>query len=283
MSATAEVQVLDPAPATLRTALRDGWRRRHAVTYFGRRFNEKRYLRTRLGRTWLLLRPGFTVFWQAFLFVVVVAFESGATPFLITFLVGFCTWSYFSEAAFWATRSLELNRRVLRTIHVPGLVIVAGALTPALVDLAISGAFLLVALLAYLVADGEWHLTLSAATPLVAAGFALLTMLALGIGLALAGPGARYRDVRFTLRFALTGWYFLTPVVYPVTALPDGLRPLIDLNPVTGSVGLIRHGLLDAPAPSGLAVGAAVAGSVAALLAGLVLFVRAEPKALTHL
>jgi len=284
MSGTA-VRSGGAARGTIAHALEASWRQRELLGYFARRFNEKRYLRTFLGAWWLLLRPGMTVAWQVFAFLVVASIDGGpgSTPFLITFLIGFATWSFFSEGAFWTTRSLELNRRVLKLVPVSPLVILVAALVPALVDLAICAGFVLIALLAYLAVDGTWYVDVSPELLWVVPGFAALTAFALGVGLALAVPGARFRDVRFLLRFALGIWYFVTPVVYPITMVPEGVRTLVELNPLTGAVALVRHGLLDTPFPDALPLAATVVGSALMLAVGLWRFTRGHAKALDHL
>lgn len=263
--------------------VRDAWQQRRVVPYYGRRFNEKRYLRTKLGRFWLLLRPGFTVGWQLFVFLLVAPVpQPGGVPFGIALLAGLSTWAYFSEAAFWATRSLELNRRSLRAVRVAPLAILIGAFAPALIDLAICLGFFVVALVVQLAIDGTWHLATGPQTLLLVPGFALLTLLASGIGLALAVPGARYRDVRFGLRFALSVWYFVTPVFYPVSAVPDAARVLVELNPASAPIAMVQSALLDMPGPSTLSVAASVVTTAALLVFGLARFRRGRPGVLDH-
>jgi lipopolysaccharide transport system permease protein len=283
MMPSAEVRVTGPLPAASGLILKRSWDERSLLGYFGRRFNEKRYLRTWLGAWWLLLRPGLTVAWQLFVFILIAPIDSGPVPFAVTFLVAFATWSFFAEAAFWATRSLELNRRALKIVAVSPIVVIVAALVPAMIDLAICAGFLVVTVLVYLVVDGQSYVVLSSASVSVVAGFLLLTMLALGIGLLLAVPGARFRDVRFGLRFVLGVWYFGTPVIYPVSAVPQGVRTLIEINPVTGAVELVRHGLLGTPGPSTLALASSCILALLVLMLGFRRFVRGHGKGLDHL
>ena len=282
-SSPSEVRVTGPLPPAAGQILRHSWAERSLVPYFGRRFNEKRYLRTWLGRWWLLLRPGLTIGWQLFVFIAIAPLATGPVPFTVTFLVGFATWSFFAEGAFWATRSLELNRRALKSVCISPLVVLVAALVPALVDLAVCTGFLLVALLAYVAVDGELYIRLSLDSVFVLAGFALLAMLSLGIGLLLAVPGARFRDARFTLPFVLSVWYFATPVIYPLSAVPDGIRTVIELNPVAAPVALVRHGLLGVQAPGVVALMSCCVITSAVLVLGFRRFARGYGPLLDHL
>lgn len=264
-----------------RDALRDGWRHRRLVSYFGRRCNEKRYVRTWLGKAWLVLRPGLTLGWQLFVFSLIakVGSDSGA-PYPLMLLLGFATWHLFAESAYWATRTIELNSRVLRAIRVPGLTIILGGLVPAAIDALVTVCFFAIAVAIYGFVDGTLYIELSTATLMVPLALLMLLALGLGIGLLLAVPGAEARDVRFGLRFVLSAWYFLTPVVYPLSAVPEAVRPVVEFNPVAAPVALMTNGILGAEAPSPASVIWAAAVGVALLVAGLMVFARYERRVL---
>ncbi len=267
--------------ARVGAAVAQAWRQRSLFGYFGRRFNEKRYVRTWLGPIWVVLRPGLTLGWQLFVFVSIARIGAGSeVPFALTLLLGFAGWSLFAESAYWATRSLELNRRALRAIRIPGLVIVAAGVTPAVIDFLVVTVFFLAASAIYLVIDGSLHIELSAATLLIAPAAMMLVLIGVGIGLLLAVPGAQARDVRFGLRFALTVWYFVTPVVYPLSAVPSLVRPLVELNPVTAPIGLLKNGVLHTGAPSVESLVVSGISCTALLAVGLVVFVRYERRVL---
>jgi lipopolysaccharide transport system permease protein len=271
-------------PGTVGPALRLAWLQRRLLVYFAHNFNQRRYLRTWLGPVWIALRPGLTVGWQLFIFAVITRVSSGGPePYPVLMLLNFAIWRPFSEIAFWVARSLELNRKVLSSARVSGLVMGVGALAPAVVDAVVTAGFLLVVLLVYLIADGRFYLTVSSNLLLAPLGIVLLLMLGLGIGLLLAVPGARARDVRFGLRFSLGWWYFLTPVVYPITSVPHAIRPLVECNPATGAIQMITDGLLRIPAPSLLSAGAAVIVCPLVFLAGLRTFAHMEDRTLDHL
>lgn len=277
----ADVSVVGPTPTHLAAGVRAAWHQRRLLTYFGRRFNEKRYVRTWLGPVWVVLRPAMTLGWQLFIFVSVAQIGSeSATPFPLTLLLGFAVWHLFSETAYWSTRSLELNRKVLASVRTAGLVVVAAALVPAVVDALVAASFFVIAMVVYWILEGQLYIHLSMATLLVPAGVLLLVMLGLAIGLLLAVPGARARDVRFGLQFVLSVWYFLTPVVYPLGSVPLLVRPLVEFNPVTGAVGLVVNGILGTGPPSVASVAASAGGCILLFAIGLTVFLYYERRVL---
>ncbi len=280
-SKPAEVRVFGSRPTRRTAGLNDAWRQRGLLPYFGRRFNEKRYLRTWLGPAWLVLQPAMTLGWQLFVFVAIAQVGSdSSTPFPLRLLLGFAVWNLFSETAFWATRSLELNRKVLGSVRIAGLVVVVAALAPAIVDALVAMMFFVIGLIVYWAVEGQVYIHPSAATALVPAGLLMLVLLGLAVGLLLSVPGAQARDVRFGLRFVLAAWYFVTPVVYPLGSVPQLFRPLVEFNPVTGAVTLVVNGVLGTGPPSVASIMASAVGSVVAFAVGLTVFLRHERRVL---
>jgi len=87
-----------------------------------------------------------------------------------------------------------------------------------------------------------------------------------------------YRDVRFVLPLATQLWLFASPVIYPLSVVPEALRPLYLLNPMTGTVEGFRAVLLHGRAPDLGSLGCAAVVSVTALCAAFWFFKRVEPQ-----
>ncbi len=279
------VRRIEARPVSVRGRLAESWHSRQLVGYFARRFNQKRYLRTWLGPTWLFLRPGLMIASQLFLFGGVLRVSGDGVPYPIAFLIGFSMWHLFAESAFWTTRCLELTRSTLRRMYLPRGPIIVAALGPAIVDLAIVLGFLCILLGGYLVADGTTHIVITPATALVPVGMSLLLLMGLGVGLWLSVPGAYMRDFRFGLGFVLNFWYFLTPVVYPLSRVPGGLRPIVEANPVTAPIEMVKLGLLNRAGDAIPTVSLVATGIALVILvgAGTVMFFRAESAVLDRI
>jgi lipopolysaccharide transport system permease protein len=263
--------------------IRETWQRRHLIGFFASRMIRKRYARTFLGPVWLFLRPGLQIGAQAFVFGGVLKVSTGGTPYLISLLIGLFAWHWFAESAYWTTRCLELNRSLLRRMYVPRGTLLVGSLTPSAVDAAITCGFLAIALIGYVIADGKFWLDIGWATLLVPAGVALLVAQALALGSLLAVPGVRYRDIRFSLRIGLGFVYFLTPIAYPISAAHGGYRTILEANPLTAGVTIIRHGLQSDFAVPTLSIITGLGTIFPALALGLWVYFRAESAALDHI
>jgi lipopolysaccharide transport system permease protein len=110
----------------------------------------------------------------------------------------------------------------------------------------------------------------------IPAFLALALMTALSVGLWLSALNVRYRDVGYTIPFIVQVWMFLSPIVYPVSIIPEKYRLLYSFNPMVGVIEGFRWALLGKASPdfSVMAVSAVVVGVL--FVAGLVFFKNME-------
>lgn len=239
-----EITLIEPRASGLVESLREAWRYRGLIRFFGKRFLEKRYVRTWLGWVWLPLRPVATVASRALVFGGVIGISTGSVPYALFFVVGQGAWTFFADVAYWATRSLELSRGTLSRVHVPRLVPLLASVGPSLVEYLVYLAMAIALALWYLVSGGSFALAIGWRTSYAVVGLAMLCALGMGIGLLTSDFSSRTRDIRFSLSYVLSFWYFFTPVIYPFEALPEQYRTVASLNPVTGPMELVKVGLL---------------------------------------
>lgn len=244
MPVAKSLQVIEPRQSGALERLREAWHRRGLLPYFSKRMVEKLYLRTWLGVVWVPLRPILTVVSSVFVFGGVLGVASHGVPYVIFLLVGLSAWQLFAMSALWATRSLELNRRFLRWVYVPRILIL-------LSSLAVAGIYFSVLLLLTLLAigyfglvDGELYLELSPKLLIAGSGLLLAMAMAIAIGFFTSIYGAHARDVRFSLQYLLGFWYFLTPVLYPLSEVPESYRWVAEFNPMSAPIQMIQYGVL---------------------------------------
>ncbi len=238
--------VIEPRRAGIGSLVREFWRYRLLMPFFGTRFIQKRMARTWLGMLWLVIRPGINLITRIFVFGGLVGISTGSVPYSIFFIVATAAWQLFYETAYWSARSIEVNRKVLSRVYVPRLIIITSALIPAAVDFLVNISFVVLAVVYYLVRAHIFYLQFGVHTLLVPAGLALMCMLGLGVGMLAGGVGARARDLRFGIHYVFQFLYYLTPILYPITAIPNKARPFAELNPMTGAVEMVKDGLFRA-------------------------------------
>lgn len=275
--------VIQPRSPGFAPRVQELWQYRHLVPYFGARALQKLYVRTVLGWTWVVLRPLFPLATGALIFGNFIGVGSGTVPYFLFFLTGATLWNTFSSSLLWVTRSLELNRKILQRMYFPRLVLPLATLTPALVEAAIYVGLGLLTFAYYWLVRGEVHLALRPQLLLAPLIMACAIVLALGIGLWTSVHGAGARDVRFTVNYVLGFWFYLTPVIYPVSFVPDRWGWLLWLNPMAPLLEAFKWSVLGIGRFDPWSTVTAVAVSLSVLVLGLRFFMRAEAESIDRL
>jgi lipopolysaccharide transport system permease protein len=262
---------------------REIWTYRRMFAFFGRRAFEKLYRNTILGKVWIVLRPLVPLAVRVFVFGALLR-VGGVTgvPYFLFVSVGTAAWELFASSLMWATRSLQMNGGILSRLYVPRLILPIASMVPGLAYFAIHVAVIAAALVFYRLRQGVWYLD---TTWLFVAPVALVLILlfSLSIGLWTSVLGAGARDVRFGLGYVLEFWVYLTPVVYPVSIVPDRAEWAFYLNPIAVYIVAFRGALLGSEGPPVMAWVTAVATTAILLMAGLAFFYRAESEAVDNL
>lgn len=183
----------------------------------------------------------------------------------------------------WSTRSLELNRRVLKKVYFPRLMLPVAYILPALTQYIVLSLVVVWTLVYYYFSTGtlfilfRWNLLLFFVPPLLAGLFAV------GIGLWTSVPGSSARDVRFALQYVLNFWYFITPVLYPVEKIPKSWKWLVVFNPMAMLDQMYKNFLLGTTHINLPHVAAALFLIGAIFVSGLWFFSRYEMGALDRI
>jgi lipopolysaccharide transport system permease protein len=246
------------------------WRYRELLFRLVWRDVKARYKQTMLGPLWAVLRPLVSMVLMAAIFGGLAGFKSGTSvPYPLFLYGGLLVWTYFSSAITGSSSSLLNYAGMLGKAYFPRLFAPFAAVTAPLVDFGIA-LLIVFGLFGYYGRWPSWHIVF---LPF----FVLLAGLAgLGVGLWLCGISVRFRDVPFTLPFAIQIWFYVTPVLYPVSKLPRPFSTLLALNPVTSVVDGFKWSLLGITPPNVPVVIGSSFFVLALLVGGLFFFRRTE-------
>jgi lipopolysaccharide transport system permease protein len=209
----------------LRQFLKDLWDFRELFHTFLQRDLKVRYKQTALGAMWVVLQPVTTTLAYVLVFGKIASNVS---------------WTAFSRELTGCALSIESNAQLVTKVYFPRIVIPVAIISASLVDFGI-GWVILNLVAAWM---GYWHWQLVALTPLL---LLIQWCTGLGIGLALAALNAQYRDVKNVIGFFVQILMLATPVIYPISRLPQGLQPYLFVNPMVGVVSSYRDCLKGGP------------------------------------
>ena len=216
--------------------LRDLWLHRDLFFFLIWRDVKVRYKQTVLGAAWAILQPFLTMVVFTLFFGRLAKVPSDGIPYPIFAYAGLLPWTFFSNAITASSNSLVGNASLITKVYFPRMVIPAAAVGAGLVDLAIA-ALILVVMMAYYGFGLGWSALML--IPLVL----LTALLALGVGMWMSGLNVKYRDVRYALPFCVQLWMYATPIIYPISFIPERWRWILVLNPLTGIIDGYRSAL----------------------------------------
>jgi lipopolysaccharide transport system permease protein len=262
------VEFVNSNTPRLLDAARELWIYRELFFFLAWRDITIRYRQTMLGAAWAIVQPLVTMVVFTFLFGVVAKMPTNGIPAPIFYLSALLPWQYFSSTITASGNSLVGNGDLIKKVYFPRIVLPASGALVGLVDLGI-GVLILVVMMAYYHVL-SWSLVLWA--PLTC----LLWLFSFAVGTLLSALNVKYRDVKHAIPFLVQIWMFLTPVIYPSSAIPKRFQLLISLNPLTGIIETFRSATMPSAPLKWGALGIASGITLAILLAGLAYFRHAE-------
>lgn len=242
------------------------WRFRGLLFYLTWRDVKARYKQTFLSGFWAVFRPFASMALMAAVFGGLAGITSGShVPYPLFLYAGVLPWTYFSSSLTNGTTSITNNANLISKAYFPRVYAPFAAVAAPLVDFALAFVVLL-GLFAWYRTPPSWHVVF---LPLL---IALLVSLGLGVALWLSGLSVKYRDLPFALPFLVQMGMYVTPIIYPVSLVPERWRWLVTLNPLTGVFDAIRWSLLGTAAPSASMLLVSVAAAFVLLTTGLYFF-----------
>lgn len=238
-----------------------------------RNFNTK-YRQSILGVLWSFLNPLLTMLVQYLVFSTL--FRSAIDHFPVYLISGIIVFSFFTECVTLGMDAIVMNASLITKVAIPKLIFPFSRALSSLINFLIS----LLPLLLLMLLTG---VRVSPALLLLPLMIALLFLFALGVTLVMATLNVFFRDTRFLWSVISLLWTYATPIFYPDTIWPEGLRGIFHLNPMYQLIDFLRQIVIAGIPPTPERLLACGAGAFGMLMIGLVVFRRYEEKFVFHL
>jgi ABC-2 type transport system permease protein len=233
-----------------------------------------RYKRSFLGFLWTMLHPLLLML----IFVVVFSelFRNRAPHYETYFLSAYVAWNFFSQTVINAMASVAWNGALMKRVRVPLSIFTLSTIVSGLVNLGLS----LIVLLVIMLVGGA---PLRPALLFLPVSLLLLGLFTFGASLALTAVSVFFGDVREMVQAGMPALMYLTPIIYPISIIPEKFRWLMKINPMAYLVEIVRdpiyYGILPSPATAAISTVLAF-GSVAI---GWMIFRHLAPRFHAHL
>jgi lipopolysaccharide transport system permease protein len=215
----------------------DLWRYRELFYFLAWRDILVRYKQTAIGITWALIRPFLAMLISTIVFGNLARLPSGGLPYPLLVFAAMLPWQFFANSLSEASLSLINNANLVSKIYFPRFIVPASSVIVSFVDFLISG-MLLLALMIWYNFVPDWRIVTLPFFMTIAIAAAI------GGGLWLAALNVRYRDFRHIVPFIVQFGFYISPVAYSSSIIPQQWRLLYSLNPMVGVIDGFRWATL---------------------------------------
>lgn len=226
-----------------RLNLRELWLYRELLYYLSLRDIKVRYKQTILGAGWAILQPLLAAIIFTLFFNRVAHISSGSDniPYPVFAFLGITLWNTFSGALTGVSNALVGSQGLMTKVYFPRFIPLLSATALSIVDLFFASLAFISLLLVYGISPKAPGLLIAGPSII------LIIIASLGVGTFFASLNVKYRDVRTALPFIIQILFFMTPVIYPITLIPERFQIYAFLNPATGAITSIKSGLFGQP------------------------------------
>ena len=230
-----------------------------------------RYAQSVLGIGWAIIQPLFSMVVFTVVFGNMAKISSDGVPYAIFSFSALVPWTYFSGALTAAGGSLLTARGIITKVYFPRIIVPLVAVVAKLWDFVIA-LIILFGVMAY------FGFAPTAQTLYLPVIVLLMTLTAAGAGMWLTALSLQYRDIQYSLGFGVQLLMYASPVVYPVSMVPERFRLLYYLNPMASIIEVFRSVLLGTnPIPwQALSIGAGM--TFLLVISGSLYFTSMERK-----
>lgn len=266
---TPELTVIRPTRGWVGLNLRELWHYRELIYFLIWRDIKVRYKQTVLGAAWAIIQPFFTMVVFAIFFGALAKIPTDGIPYPIFSYTALLPWQLLETGISKAGNSLVAGRNLLTKVYFPRLAIPMAPVIAGLIDFALAFLVLIGMMFYYEYSPTSAIWTLPF--------FILLTLItALGAGLWLSALNVQYRDVGYIIPFIVRLWFFLTPITYSASLVPEQFQLLYGINPMVGVVEGFRWAMLGIGDPPSILIGVSAIISLLLLISGAYYFRRME-------
>ncbi len=209
------------------------WQYRDLLYMFVKRDVITVYKQTVLGPIWFIVQPILTTVIYIVVFGNIAKISTDGQPMALFYLSGIVIWNYFAESFNQTSDTFAQNAGIFGKVYFPRLIMPLSKVVSGLIKFFIQMAFFLVVYAWYLV-QGEASVQPNWTMALIPVYILLMAMMGMGAGILFTSMTTKYRDLKFLITFGVQLLMYATPVIYPMSTIPEGLmKKFIMANPLS--------------------------------------------------
>lgn len=253
----------------------DIWRYRDLWRMFVKRDVITVYKQTVLGPIWFVVQPILTTAIYVLVFGNIAGISTDGMPKILFYLSGIVIWNYFAESFNQTSQTFTQNAAIFGKVYFPRLIMPLAKVTSAMIKFFIQFTFLLI-IYFYFILSGNDLIQPNATLVLLPLYVLMMAGLGLGFGIVFTSLTTKYRDLNFLIGFGVQLLMYATPVIYPVSTIPEKYKAFILANPMTSIVEGFKYALLGTGSFNWHNLGYSFVFMILLLFAGIIIFNKTE-------
>lgn len=266
--------IIRPVSGWFDLRLNELWQYRDLIALFVRRDFVAQYKQTILGPLWYLIQPVLTTITFTVIFGNIAKISTDGLPRFLFYMSGTVVWSYFSKCLTATSNTFVSNAGIFGKVYFPRLAVPISVLISSMISFAIQFGFFICFLIYFGLRGADVHPnTWMLLTPLLVL---LMAALGLGFGIIVSSMTTRYRDLTHLVHFGVQLVMYATPIIYPLSVIPEKYKWICLSNPMTPIIETFRYAYLGAGTISAMHLLYSAAITAVVLAIGVVMFSRVE-------
>jgi lipopolysaccharide transport system permease protein len=232
------------------------------------------YKQTILGPLWFFIQPIITSLTFTVIFGNLAKISTDGLPQILFYMCGVTLWTYFSDTLTKTSDTFTTNAHIFGKVYFPRMIVPLSVVVSNLIKLGVQFTLFILVWLYYLVSSNSLHP--NAALLLVPFLIVLMGFLGLSFGIIISSLTTKYRDLKFLVVFGVQLLMYASPIVYPLSIVPDRYRWMILANPVTSIIETFKYAFLGVGEFNWMHLGYSFVFTVVLFVLGLIIFHRVE-------
>jgi len=266
--------VIKPKRSLFDVDLAELWRYRDLIVLFVKRDFVSKFKQTILGPLWFIIQPLITTLMFTVVFGNIAGIPTDGIPKMLFYLSGIVGWTYFATCLNDTSQTFIKNASIFGKVYFPRLALPISVVISNLVSFVIQFVFLLCFLAYFMIVGADIHPNINVL--LLPILVLLIAGLGLGFGIIISSLTTKYRDLTHLVAFGVSLWMYATPIIYPLSEIPEKYKLFVLANPMTPIVETFKVALLGVGEVNYYQLLYSFGFTVAVLVVGVLIFNKVE-------
>ncbi len=266
--------IIQPKSKWYDLRLREIIRYKDLLLLFVRRDFISLYKQTILGPLWFFIQPIITSLTFTVIFGNLAKIPTDGVPQILFYMCGVTLWAYFSDTLTKTADTFTANANIFGKVYFPRMIVPLSVVVSNLIKLGVQFLLFLIIWIYYLISTDTIHP--NKALLLVPVLVILMGFLGLSFGIIISSMTTKYRDLKFLVVFGVQLMMYASPIVYPLSIVPEKYRWIILANPVTSIIETFKYAFLGVGEFSWMHLGYSFGVTTVLFTIGLIIFHRVE-------